>query len=85
MTALVAIYVAGALVALWRTDAAPVTRMAIAVLWPIGPLAFVVTVTILLAASVIAFPALGAALLVAGGLAWWAFQFLLVVAFRVVL
>lgn len=85
MTALVAIYVAGALVALWRTDGAPLTRLAIALLWPIGPLAFVVTVSILLAASVIAFPALGAALVVAGGLAWWAFSFGLVAAFRVVL
>jgi hypothetical protein len=72
MTALLAIYVAGAVVALWRTDAAPLTRMAIALVWPIGPLAFVVTVSILLAASVIAFPAIGAALAVAG-LAWWAF------------
>lgn len=71
MTALLAIYVAGALVALWRTDAAPLTRLAIALFWPIGPLAFVITVSILLAASVIAFPAIGAALAVAG-LAWWA-------------
>lgn len=73
MTALLAIYVAGALIALWRTDAAPLTRLMMALLWPVGPLAFAVTVTILLAASVIAFPALGAALVAAGGLAWWAF------------
>ena len=62
------------LLALWRTDAAWPIRIALAVLWPLGPLAFVVTVAILLAASLIAFPAFGAALLVGGGLAWWAFQ-----------
>ena len=73
MTSLLGIYLAGVLLALWRTDAAPLTRMALALLWPIGPLAFVITVSILLAASVIAFPAFGAALVVAGGLAWWAF------------
>ena len=65
------IYVAGALAALWRTDAALPTRVAVAALWPIGPLAFVVTVTILLIAAVIAFPAFGAAVAVAGGVAWW--------------
>ena len=51
-----AIYLIGALVALWRTDAALPTRVAIALLWPIGPLAFAVTVSILLTASLIAFP-----------------------------
>jgi hypothetical protein len=32
----------------------------LAVLWPIGPLAFVLTVSLLLAASLIAFPVVGA-------------------------
>jgi len=40
---------------LWRTDAKPMTRVALAVLWPIGPLAFVVTLLVLLAASPFAF------------------------------
>ena len=50
------VYAVGALLALWRTDAHWPTRIALAVLWPLGPLAFVITVGILLAASLIAFP-----------------------------
>ena len=67
-----AIYVAGALIALWRTDARWPTRIAVAVLWPLGPLAFLVTVAILLAASLIAFPLVAGGLTVIGGIAaWW--------------
>jgi hypothetical protein len=69
---LLIVYAAGVLLALWRTDARLPARVAIALLWPVGPIAFVVTVSILLAASAIAFPAVGAALLVGGGIAWWA-------------
>ncbi len=72
MKILGAIYAAGVVLALWRTDAALPTRIALAALWPLGPLAFLLTVVILLAASLIAFP------LVAGGIAatsalvvWW--------------
>jgi len=67
-----AIYGAGVVLALWRTDASWPTRIALALLWPIGPMAFVITVAILLGASLIAFP------MVAGGIAvvvaavvWW--------------
>ena len=52
-------------------DARPPARVGLALLWPLGPLAFVVTVTILLAASLIAYPAFGAAVLIGAGLAWW--------------
>ena len=55
MNGLIVIYLAGALIALWRTDAGPFERLLLAALWPIGPLAFVVTVVILLAASPLAF------------------------------
>ena len=55
MNELIVIYLAGALIALWRTDAGPFERLLLAVLWPIGPLAFVVTVAILFAASPLAF------------------------------
>ena len=66
------LYAAGAIVAIWRTDAAWPTRLALAALWPVGPLAFLVTVSILLAASLIAFPVVAG--VVAAGLAavvWW--------------
>ena len=66
------VYAAGALVALWRTDAGWPTRIALALLWPIGPLAFLVTVAILLGASLIAFPVIAGivAVVVAAGI-WW--------------
>jgi hypothetical protein len=52
-------------------DARPAARLGLALLWPLGPLAFVVTITILLAASLIAYPAFGAAVLIGVGFAWW--------------
>jgi hypothetical protein len=53
--ALLTIYSIGVLVGLWRTDGSPATKLTMALLWPIGPLAFVVTISGLLVASVIAF------------------------------
>jgi len=55
-TVLSIVYVAGVMWALLRTDARPAERVLLSLLWPLGPLAFLVTVTILLAASVIAYP-----------------------------
>ena len=67
------IYLLGAAVALWRTDATWPVRAAVAVLWPIGPAAFVVTVLLLLAASTIAFPAVGVLGAAGALLAWWVY------------
>jgi hypothetical protein len=62
----------GALIALWRTDAHWPTRIALAALWPLGPLAFVITVGILLAASLIAFPLVAGGIAIIGAFAaWW--------------
>ena len=55
MNTALAIYLAGVMVGLWRTDAPLPTRQLLAVLWPIGPVAFVVVVAILVAAAPIAF------------------------------
>ena len=63
------VYATGVLVALFRTDARWPTRVALAFLWPLGLLAFLVTTTILLLASLIAFPVIGAIVL-ALALAW---------------
>ena len=72
MEILGAIYALGVVIALWRTDAAWPMRIAVAALWPLGPLAFVVTVGILLAASLIAFPVIAGLVAVAGAAAtWW--------------
>ena len=67
------IYVAGAAVALWRTDALWPTRILLSLLWPLGPLAFVLTVSLLLVASLIAFPLWGA--VVAAVMLGWSFLF----------
>ena len=55
MNTVLAIYLAGVAIGLWRTDAPLPTRLLLAVLWPIGPVAFVVVVAILFAAAPIAF------------------------------
>jgi hypothetical protein len=52
---LLTIYLMGVLVGLWRTDGPPATKLTMALLWPIGPLAFVVTVSGLVVAAAIAF------------------------------
>jgi hypothetical protein len=65
------VYVAGALWGLLVTDARPVERISLALLWPVGPLAFVVTVTLLLAALPVAFPKIGIPLWLAAGSLWW--------------
>jgi glyoxylase-like metal-dependent hydrolase (beta-lactamase superfamily II) len=64
----VAIYLLGVLVGLVRIDAPLPARIGLALVWPLGPLAFVVTVSILLLASLIAFPIVGA-IVVASALA----------------
>jgi len=72
MTPVLVVYVAGVLTGLFGSDAPLATRVTLAALWPVGVIAFVVTVAILLAASLVAFPVIGAtvALLAAGVLAW---------------
>jgi hypothetical protein len=55
MNAVLLLYLAGVAIGLWRTDGPWSTRLVLATLWPIGPLAFVATVAILLAAAPVAF------------------------------
>jgi hypothetical protein len=55
MNTLWVVYLAGVAIGLWRTDARWPTRPLLALLWPIGPLAFVIVVAILIAATPIAF------------------------------
>lgn len=64
---LAGIYLLGLAVALLAIDARGFARLGLALLWPLGPLAFVVTISILLAASLVAFPVVGA-IVVAGAL-----------------
>lgn len=65
-----AIYVAGVAWGLMVIDARPAARIALALAWPLGPIAFAVTITVLVFASLIAFPAFGIAVLIAAGSVW---------------
>ena len=68
-----ALYLAGVAWGLLVIDARPAARLGFALLWPLGLLAFVVTMTILVAASLVAFPMFGVAVLIAAGIVWWMF------------
>jgi hypothetical protein len=65
-----AIYVAGVVWGLMVIDARPAARVGLALVWPLGPLAFAVTITALLGASLIAFPMFGIAVLIAAAALW---------------
>jgi hypothetical protein len=65
-----AVYVAGVVWGLLVIDAKPPSRIALAILWPLGPIAFAVTITVLLGAALIAFPAFGIVVLIAAAAAW---------------
>lgn len=70
---LVLLYGAGVVWCLLMSDARPGERFTLALFWPLGPLAFVVTVAILLAASLIAYPLVMGPALIAFGVMWWLF------------
>jgi hypothetical protein len=74
-TYIAAVYVAGVLWGLFVIDARAGVRIGLAVLWPLGPLAFVLTVTLLLAASLIAFPLWGATVVALAAIVLFALRF----------
>ena len=55
MRVLLTAYLIGVLVGLWRVDGPPATKLTLALLWPIGPLACLVTISGLVVAAGIAF------------------------------
>jgi hypothetical protein len=66
-----AVYALGVVIALVRTDSGWGSRVLLAGLWPIGPLAFALTVTALLAIGMVAFPMFGIAVVTLAGAAWY--------------
>lgn len=70
MGVLSTIYVVGVAIGLFGADARPAVRLALALLWPAGPVAFVATLALLVIAAMIAFPVFGA-LVLAGAAAGW--------------
>ena len=70
---LAVVYVAGFVWCVLVSDARPAERLTLAFLWPLGPLALVVTVMILLVASAIAYPLVVVPVLTAMAVLCWAF------------
>lgn len=65
------VYIVGVLVGLVATQGGASTRLGLALLWPLGPLAFFITVAGLLVVAAIAFPLFGLILAGAVGAVWW--------------
>lgn len=65
------VYLVGVVVGLIATQGGPGTRLLLAVLWPLGPLAFLITVTGLLVVAAIAFPIFGVVLAASLATTWW--------------
>ena len=70
MNAAVIVYVVGVVLGLVCGDAHQANRVALAVLWPLGLVAFAVTLGVLCVAALIAFPLLAGALLAASVILW---------------
>jgi hypothetical protein len=65
------VYAAGVAVGLWRVDGSPAARLTIALLWPLGAIAAVVTITALILAAMLLFPWVGLASVLLVALIWW--------------
>jgi len=65
------VYLVGVVVGLIATQGGAGTRLLLAVLWPLGPLAFLITVTGLLVVAAIAFPMFGVILAASLVATWW--------------
>lgn len=68
---MLAVYLVGVVVGLIATQGGPATRLLLAVLWPLGPLAFLITVGGLLVVAAVAFPLFGVILAVGLAAGWW--------------
>jgi hypothetical protein len=71
MKLVLAFYLAGVLAGLVLVDGRPATRIGLALAWPLGPLAFIVTIAGLVLAAMIAFPIFGAVAAAAAAITWW--------------
>lgn len=68
---LLGVYLVGVIVGVVATQGGPATRLLLALLWPLGPLAFVITVAGLLLVAAVAFPLFGVGLAAVLETAWW--------------
>jgi hypothetical protein len=67
---LLAMYAAGVVIGLIAVDGRPATKIGVALVWPLGLLAFVVTISALIVVAAIAFPTFGVVLAVAIVVTW---------------
>jgi hypothetical protein len=65
------VYLVGVIVGLMATQGGPGTRLLLGILWPLGPLAFLITVGGLLIVAAIAFPVFGVILATGIAAVWW--------------
>lgn len=65
------VYAAGVILGVVLTDAPPVARVILSLLWPLGIVAFLATMTLLLAVAVVTVPALALLTAVGTAAAWW--------------
>jgi hypothetical protein len=68
------IYVVGVLVGLVATQGGVATRLGLALLWPLGPLALIITIAGLLVVAAIAFPWFGVIAGAGIAAAWWSLR-----------
>ena len=68
------VYLAGVAIGLVATQGGVGTRLALALLWPLGPLAFILVSAGLLLIAAVVFPIFGVMLATAVAGAWWVFR-----------
>ena len=64
------VYAVGVAIGLLMVDGSRAVRLGLALMWPVGPIAFIVTLAILIGAAAIAFPLFGV-LVAAAAIGWW--------------
>ena len=64
------LYLFGVAVGLLRVDGPPLTKFVVALSWPIGVLAGLLTVSALMLSAMVLFPIVGAVVAVAAALLW---------------
>ena len=65
------VYVVGVVVGLMRIDGSLAARLTVALLWPVGLVAAVVTIGALVLAAMMLFPIVGVAAVVTAAAVWW--------------
>jgi len=70
-TVLTAVYLLGVVVGLLCVDGSAMTKVGLALVWPLGLLAFVVTIATLVGVAAVAFPVFGIVLAGALVMGWY--------------